>query len=72
MVDRDRFGGYFWICRNGVTPQSAWVQNIDPFRGLEEAIEAMTRDAERILAQKARVATCVLGVRAPIKIPHGG
>ena len=70
LVDRDRFGGYFWICRNGFTPQSAWIQNIDPFESLGEAIDAMMRDAERILAQEAKVAICVPGVRAPIKIPH--
>ena len=70
LVNRDRFGGYFWICRNGVTAQSAWVQNISPFESLEEAIEVMTRKAHDVLAIEAKVATCVPGVRAPIKIPH--
>lgn len=72
LVDRDRFGGSFWICRSGTTNQVAWVQNIVPFESLDEALEAMTREASKVLALESRVTTCVFGVRAPIKIPHAG
>lgn len=69
LVDRDRHGGSYWICRRGATNKVAWVQNISPFESLDEAVAAMTLHAAAELKARASTATCVLGVRAPLRIP---